>query len=634
MPEHTYHEYHCVNCGAPLTPDDVVYDISGIAFFGALPGDYSQFPIYASKEKMEALFSWNEGKGRSIITLFDWITIIYEQCGDVLDPGTREKDAESAYRKFLDLLKTQKEQEEYGAISLQVAVIPGLPDNLSRVLVNNCSEGEVCQCTIQYDRQYGYSILDFAGRPNRTSFSDHRRCKHSQCRSMLLERAFQCEHTLIGFIGFQKVGKTCLIAALCKYLDTAAPGCQLLLRPNDEPSFRREIRKYQNGFSLKKTQTDGILKVNPTIYLQDGDHAERMLTFVDIAGEAFNNEQGRFDPALMENNFRAIADCSLYIYCTSLSAFASAEFGSMQRSLESFVKHLSRSNEKTEPGPIMIAVMQMDEPTTCIESKKDVPYLEDYLFYREFNQIYNVCESDQLKSSFSSETDRRDIDTRLQSFLTSVNTMLYYTPITCSAYGRQPVNQINIVRMEDDYHHEIKVALQKCWPVQIVINEFDGNSIKYTEYKTAYGANSDTIEIVTLAPDGATNETQTATSNNVVGREDQLYDSSPLRFKPSPRNINLIYDWIMRMIGEREIPSRSKDKEPLPPMTCQHLSIHEYHTNEIDVQAIARMFVNPHKYDIKFFKLVNGLGLLIGLRKRSFISDVADAKKKGEPLYQ
>ena len=42
MPEHTYHEYHCVNCGAPLTPDDVVYDISGIAFFGALPGDYTQ----------------------------------------------------------------------------------------------------------------------------------------------------------------------------------------------------------------------------------------------------------------------------------------------------------------------------------------------------------------------------------------------------------------------------------------------------------------------------------------------------------------------------------------------------------------------------------------------------------------
>ena len=192
MPEHTYHEYHCVNCGAPLTPDDVVYDISGIAFFGALPGDYSQFPIYATKEKMETLFSWSEGKGTSIITLFDWISMIYEQCGDKLDPGTRKNDAETAYRTFLELLKKQKEQEEYSIGSVEVAVIPGLPDNLSRVLVGNCAEDEICHCTIQYDKQYGYSFLDFAGRTNIASFTDHRCCR--QCHSMLLERAFQCDH--------------------------------------------------------------------------------------------------------------------------------------------------------------------------------------------------------------------------------------------------------------------------------------------------------------------------------------------------------------------------------------------------------------------------------------------------------
>lgn len=628
MPEFTY---HCVDCGALLTPEDVVYDISEIAFFGALAGDYSQFPIFASKEKMEELFSWSGGKGISNITLLDWIRLIYGQCGDRLDPGTREKDADTAYDRFKELLARQKEQEEYSFSSLQIAVVPGLPDNLSRILVGNCGDEEICRCTIALDTQYGYSIIDYAGRKNSTSFSDHRCCK--QCRSMLLERAFQCEQTMVGFIGFQKVGKTCLIAALCKYLDYAAPGCQLLLRACDERSFRREIKRYQNGFSLKKTAADGLLKVNPTIYLQDGERPARMLTFVDIAGEAFNNEEGRFDPSLMENNFRAIADCSLYIFCTSLSAFETAEFGSMQRSLENFVKHLSRASEKADPSPIMVAVMQMDEPTNCIENKKDVPFTEEYLYSREYNQIFNIRESDQLKTAVPDDGDRRLIDKRLQSFLASVSAMLYYTSITCSAYGRQPVSQIIIYRDSDAFRTELNTAIRKRTPVQVIIDEYAENEGLYAEYMEAYGSYKDIIEIIRKVSDDPADRTYANTAESVTRIGDQAFDSSTLRFTPKPRNMGLIFDWMMRMIGEQDIPSRSKDKEPLPAMDCRRLSIRDYHTSEIEAQAIARMFVNPHKYDMKLYKISQNPTLLTGWQKRRYLSEIAKAKTKGEPLH-
>lgn len=629
MPEHTYHEYHCVNCGAPLTPDDIVFDISGIAFFGALPGDYSQFPIYANIEKMEALFSWDEGKGRSIITLFDWINMLYEQCGDKLDPGTREKNAESAYRTYLDLLKKQKDQEEYGAISLQIAVIPGLPDNLSRVLVDNCSEGEVCRCTIQYDKQYGYSILDFAGRSN-TTYADHRRCKHPQCHSMILERAFQCEHTLIGFIGFQKVGKTCLIAALCKYLDYAAPGCQLLLRDCEEAYFRRELKSYLNGFTLKQTNIRGINKVNPTIYLEDGERPARMLTFVDISGEAFNNDEGKFNPELMENNFRAIAECSLYVFCTSLMAFEASDFGSMQLSLGNFINHITRTGSRATPSPILIAVMQMDEPTTCVENRKDVPYLDEYLYHREYNQIYNVRESDQLKALLPNESDRKLIDVRLQSLMKSVNAKLYYTSVTCSAYGRQPVDQVVVTRDDAPLKRRVDVAIKNGRPIQIIIQAVEEADAIFESYQQAYGNHPELVEIIKKDMDF---NGSIPTDFLGMNGELQYIEHSPLRFKPNPRNVNLIFDWIMRMIGDREIPSRMKDRTPLPPMDCRHLSIHDYHTSVTDIQVIARMFVNPHRFDRKFFRILQEPALFAVFHKRGYLAEVAKAKLQGEPLH-
>ncbi len=623
--------YHCVNCGALLTPEDIVFDVSAIAFFGALPGDYSRLPIYMTADELAERFTWNDGKGFCNITLKDWISLLYEQCGDQLDPGTREENADAAYLKYHELLKKQKEQEEYSFTSYQIAVIPGLPDNLSRILTGNCADEEKCRCTIKFDTQYGYTIVDYAGRTNSTSFTDQRRCR--QCHSSLLERAFQCEQTLIGFIGFQKVGKTCLIAALCKHLDYAAPGCQLLLRPSDERLFRRELKRYANGFALKKTATDGQLKVNPTIYMQDGERPARMLTFVVIAGEAFNNDEGRFDPSMMENNFRAIADCSLYVFCTSLSAFETAEFGSMQRSLENFVNHLSRSKEGAAPSPMMIAVMQMDEPTTCIENRKDVPYVdEEYLFGREYNQIYNIRESEQIKNAVSGENGRKLIDRRLQSFLASVSALLYNTPITCSAYGRQPVSQIVVFKDSDYINREIKAAILAKRPVQIIVSDFSGGDALYETYQNAYGDQKELVEIIRKGYDDADPSEDGKLSEAADLYGEQAYDTSMLRFSPKPRNMELLYHWMMRMIGEMEIPSRSGDKTPLAAADLRGLSLKEFHTGETEVQAIARMFVNPHKFDRKLYKISQSPPFVAKLQKHAYLSEMEKAKAKGEPL--
>ncbi len=631
MPEFSY---HCVNCGALLKPEDIVYDISEIAFFGATQGDYYKFPLYVSKEKLEQLFTWSEGKGTSNITLRDWIVMLYEQHVNDMDAGTRLLDGNTAYEKYLSLLQTQKENEANFFSSYDIAVIPGLPDNLSRVLVNNCMDGELCRCTIQMDAQYGYTIVEYNDRRNTATFTDQRRCK--QCQSTLLERAFQCEHTLIGFIGFAKVGKTCLIAALCKYWDYAAAGCQLLLRDCDERPFRREITRHSNGFSLKKTATDGQLKVNPTIYMQDGEHTPRMITFVDIAGEAFNNEEGKFDPSMMENNFRAITDCSLYIFCTSLSAFESAEFGSMQLSLGNFVKHLMRSDEKRVASPILVAVMQMDEPTNCIEHKKDIPYIGDeYLHGREFNQIYNIRESDQLKAQMPDEMSRKVISQRLQGFMKSVSAMLYYTPITCSAYGRQPVQQELVFKDSAKTRRDFDTLIKAKHPLQIVIRDAADVKTLYDTYVAAYGQYDELVEVVNR--DLSEQEREQYQQNNGMkdssdSIDDSIFKDSPLRFSPKPRNMACIYEWVMRMIGEMEIPSRSKEQPVIPPMDCRSLSIRDYHTSELDVQVIARMFANPHKYDKELYDISQAPSFLRAVRKRNYLVRIAKAKEKGDPL--
>jgi hypothetical protein len=87
------------------------------------------------------------------------------------------------------------------------------------------------------------------------------------------------------------------------------------------------------------------------------------------------------------------------------------------------------------------------------------------------------------------------------------------------------------------------------------------------------------------------------------------------------------------MIGEREIPARSKDKAPLPANSCQHLSVQDYHTNETDVQTIARMFVNPHKYDRILYRIIQEPAIIAGIHRRNYFAKIAKAQPAGEPLH-
>ncbi|MEA5047180.1 MAG: hypothetical protein VB034_01095 [Eubacteriales bacterium] len=643
------HPYHCVNCGASLTPEDIVYDVSAIAFFGALQGDYSQLPIYMTADEFAQRFTWNgEGEGTCNMTLMDWISLLYEQCKDQLDPGTRRENAEAAYTRYHELLKKQKEDEQYSYSSYQIAIIPGLQDNLSRVLAGNCANEEKCCCTVRMDSQYGYTIVDYAGRDNSTSFTDQRRCR--ECHSALLDRAFQCEQTLIGFIGFQKVGKTCLIAALCKYLDNHASGSMILLRPSDERSFIREIQRYNNGFSLKKTATDGLLKINPTVFIQGGRRADRMLTFVDIAGEAFNNEDGRFDPSMMENNFRAIADCSLYIFCTSLSALVTVEFGRMGKSLDNFIKHLSRHADRSRPSPMMLAVMQVDETTKCVMNEREAPYIdEEYLYIREYDQIYNILENEQLKKEIPNKCDQEAITAQLRKLLTNIGSSLYYTPITCSAYGRQPVQQVTVYRDSDAIRREIGLLIRCRRPVQIVVCEITddrkpGDATLFDLYVERYGADSDLVEIINREPseqekqlyrdaaskrdDKLLNELREAMEST----DGSVYNASALRFTPQPRNMPYLYEWILRMIGELEIPSRTKENAVLPGMPCLKLSKTEYHEDADEVRAIARMFANPHKYDREYYRILNKPKPIAAVKKYLVQKEIRQEIASGGPI--
>lgn len=640
MPDYSY---HCVNCGALLTPEDIVYDISGIAFFGALSGDYSQFPIYATKAKMETLFAWSDGRGKSSISLQDWITMLYEQCGDQLDP-TRAKDAKDAYDKYKALLKEQLAQQNDGVGYYQNAVIPGLPDNLSRVLVNNCGKEEVSHCVIELSDSYGYIVLDGP------DYVDWRRCK--SCHSTILKHAFECQQTLIGLIGFQKVGKTCLIAALCEYLRVHAPGSRLLLRPCDK-SFDRERLRYANGFPLKKTTPDGQTTINPTIYIKYESRPAIMLTFVDIAGEAFNNKDGEFDPSMMENNFRAIKECSLFIYCTTLAAFEMDDFKKMEDSFDTFKRHIENNGDQRKLSPMLVAVMQIDDPLSSGIDEKKPPYVSDeYLYQREYEQIRKIADSKQFKSIAINDRYRDDIMMRLISFLDCVKGMTYFTPITCSAYGKPPVEQIVVYRDSPSIRQAIEAFIRLERPTQIVIRDASKNQntngeTLFESYQAKYGQNSSLVEVVDREMDeretqqywdalSQENDKEIYNLNwRFQSKDEDIVRNSPLKFTPEPRNMSYIYEWIMRMIGEMDIPSRTKSKVPIPEMDCRQLRLNDVHTDDNEIQAIARMFANPNDSDRNLYGCIqDSRGLFKVIKKNYYLAKAEHAKRDSSQKTQ
>jgi len=644
MPEFTY---HCVDCGALLTPEDVVYDISEIAFFGASEGDYYKYHLYASKSKLLEMFSWSDGEGVSNITLLDWIRMLYEQCDDKLEHGTRRKDADTAYDDYIKLLNEQGKQETEEYSLYQTAVVPGLPDNLSQTLVNNCSDMERCHCKIQLHEKYGYTIVGYKGRDlDEVTYKDQRRCK--KCHARLLEDAFQYKQTLIGFIGFQKVGKTCLIAALCKHLNICAYRSELLGRAEDQSdrSFLRELNSYSNGFSLKKTAMDGLLKVNPSYLVQEKDQEPQILTFVDIAGEAFNNEDGKFDPTMMQNNFRAISECSLYVFCSSLSAFEMADYGKMENSLRNFIKHLQQTTGNKRVSPIMVAIMQIDEAADCIENNKEAPYIGDeYIYYREYNQIFNIRESKQLKESTPNEAARKEIDRRLQKFLSCAGETVYYTPITCSAYGQNPVDQITVYEDLPSTRKEIEKRIKAKQPTQIVIQD-TANSMQsqsktlFERFCVDYGHLPELVEIVNCSleeqqkqqyRDAASSRDEkelNMVKSRLEPRDEGIVNQSTLKFKPQSRNMQYLYQWIMRMIGQMEIPSRSRENLPIASMDCRDLSMQDYHACDMEVLAIARMFVNPSRYDAEFYGIIHEpIAMFRAIRRKRYLKKITKEKK-------
>lgn len=635
MPDHIY---HCVNCGAPLTPDDVVIDVSDIAFSGAAEGDYSELHLYVSIDQMESMFSWDEREGKSNIMLLDWIRLLYEQCYDKLDPGTRAKNAEEAYRKYKELLEKQNKQEYSNFLT---AIVPGLQDNLSYALTTNCGEDEHCNCTIVRNKNHGYTNVTYPGRPSSSIGIDHRRCPH--CYSTLLEKAFLCEHRLVGFIGFDKVGKTCLIAALCKNRKLAAPGSAILLRPGDEPVYAREINRYENGFSLQKTHSNGLTKITPTIHVVGGKRPPCMITFVDIAGEAFSKKKGSFDPEPMVNNFRAISDCSLFIFCTSLAAFETAKDGCMQVSLESFNSYLEEQDRSRKLSPILIAVMQIDEPAKCVDEPKNPEYIGgEYCFTREINQITNLRERAQLRSAVPDAKLRSTLTTEFDGLIKSVETMQYYTPITCSAYGHEPVQQIIVYQDSAELRQRIEEEIAKKHPVQIVVSDITDERKLFETYKKAYGSGCKQVEIVEqllseqdvqlLREINAEQKTDGKDSLDTL--KDSLCNNSKLSVSPTPRNLHLLYDWMLCMLGEKEIASYTTDIKPLPLMDCRGLSRNEFHINKNEVLAIARMFANPHEYDKKLYSILQESKLLLSIKKHFYLREIAKAGRKDGPLCQ
>lgn len=593
--------YYCVNCGERLTRDDLLYDISAIIFYGAREEDYAGLHVLIDGDTLQ-LMANQTVTGYAHLTAENAIKLLYLQQQNNLDVNTVATDGSAAYLQYKAEIEKAQDGVPAGPGGPQV---PGLSKALSERIRNNFPAGEngLCLFRLRLDDSYGYRFKMLG--QDREQIEDFRRC--GKCRSTLLSEAFRHPHILIGIVGFQKVGKTCLIAALCDELCRRGNG-ELLLRAGDN-RFRMQMERFRNGFELDKTASDGTNVTNPTILLADENMGGLMLTFADISGESFNNEDGVFDPGMMVNNFKAITNCSLYIFCAALSTFEEAQYGEMHLSFRSFISHITNATQKMPPS--MLALLQIDEQVRggAARSAGSGAIHQEYLFEKEYRQIDNLAYSADLQARYGPQLQA--FAERMVSLRQFLSSMMYLTPITCSAYGRQPVKETALVHETDKLY-------------ETVLNSVDEDV-------------ADGRQIRVVAPDDAVfahckEKNWPEDAVELVHRDsirEIPYSASPIRFTSQPRNLGSISNWVRYMIGRKRIPARLQDEAALAPLDCCDLSIFEYHFESDDeVRAVARLFCNPHEYDKEAYRLLGG-GLSATISSRRLAKMIENRRNAG-----
>lgn len=438
--------YCCAACGRELTPGKYDIDLSPLAFLGMLKGQsHARKPIYISETQLESLIECgkrNEGiVEMSMEALLDY-AYSEENQQWLEDSKTNAEDALKVFKEILETRRKAKDkakggdEDEENSFALDFLkkrkaiddsddeinrCIPGFTKNMTAQVINNFPEG-VARFKLESHEEYGirFSHLSYTGLA-KNGAGTGRRCPY--CKAKILPDAFKKTQYLVGVVGFQKVGKSCLISALCNtLLNTGKAATLEMPQETWKVEYAAEIERYRKGYVLSKTASSGVNTYNPSVVEENA-----IWTFVDVPGEAIQDPQtGDFNIDAVLNRFKSILCCDAYIFCASYEMVAQeSEQGQMISVFKSLL-----SNLENQGRPILFALTQEDEKIrdngigtkladsgtlkNCLHAK--------YLYYKETKFLL-------------------DKHRKLRGILETLAKDCYLTAITCSAYGFEPSSE-------------------------------------------------------------------------------------------------------------------------------------------------------------------------------------------------
>lgn len=442
------YKYHCVTCGQEIKEKEMLVPLAYMALDGTTDGIKLRNRLYITKKQLLALISRVDRKTEcQYLTMKELLEFAYTKLNrsELVNPAPSAKEAYETYRKTYaaameelreagerkreGLRELTGEEEEDGDTALEDAwekvQIPGFNEGQVRQLCENFPDG-VCYCRMSLRKGYGFAFQ--LNRPGcLENITPSFICPH--CLKEICDCAFETRQIMVGFAGFQKVGKSCLIMALSNYLLEHGG---VLKIPNDdaEKLFLRQYRAYRAGLTLEKTFIVGNNLYNPSVLLDD-----ILWSFVDIPGGAIfdDSKDHSFNPSkiIKDPKFQAILHCDTYILCTCGKDIADPVMRTKTMDIFSrFLQYVGISRAEDAGAsdgqgadvrfPVILTLAQLDENTAVrnVRRADRVPYnMDQYRFKRE----YSVMMANNM---------RHVID--------SLTSLCYVTPISTSAYGFQP----------------------------------------------------------------------------------------------------------------------------------------------------------------------------------------------------
>ena len=183
--------------------------------------------------------------------------------------------------------------------------------------------------TVLFDDGSGtIETLEYRNNVNKTwtkiSYNGRIRGYCPNCGSPIIDGCGRCEHILVGLLGAQSAGKTSTIIALMEYMKNHSDLFGIR-HPSSIPSRDKKyneafdnMRLYENGWAVKKTNIDDKTTFNASLLLKSNRYkeVERLVTFIDIAGEVlYDAEEGGLNTEQMKS-YPLIDKCDLYIVCS------------------------------------------------------------------------------------------------------------------------------------------------------------------------------------------------------------------------------------------------------------------------------------------------------------------------------